>query len=204
MPNTTLPPSRTWDVLLLGGPSGAGKTSVSYRLAQHFAVGITEVDDFQVIMERMTTPEQYPLLHLWTTNPEVHSWPPERIMHNIIGIGELMQPAMEAVIANHLETDRPIVLEGDFLLPAMAIQPSYGDEANNGRVRGVFVVEDDVEQLVTNFSLREPDGGTQTKRAQVSQLYGQWLAAECARLGIPCLLARPWDTVFERILAALA
>jgi uridine kinase len=44
-------------VLLIGGASGSGKTSVSYRLAHHFNVGITEVDDFQVILERMTTPE---------------------------------------------------------------------------------------------------------------------------------------------------
>jgi 2-phosphoglycerate kinase len=49
-------------VLLIGGASGSGKTSVSYRLAHHFNVGITEVDDFQVILERMTTPEQQPEL----------------------------------------------------------------------------------------------------------------------------------------------
>jgi 2-phosphoglycerate kinase len=195
--------SRAWDVLLLGGPSGAGKTSVSYRLAHHFAVGITEVDDFQVIMERMTTPEQYPPLHIWKTQPEVHEWPPERIWRQIIDIGRVMHPAMEAVIANHLETQKPMVLEGDFLLPAMATQESYGDEVNNGRVRGVFLYEDDVEQLVKNFSLREPDGGLQTKRAQVSYLYGQWLVAECARLNLPCLPARPWETVFERILEKL-
>jgi tRNA A37 N6-isopentenylltransferase MiaA len=41
---------RRWQVLLLGGPSGAGKTAVSYRLARHFGVGITEVDDFQVVL----------------------------------------------------------------------------------------------------------------------------------------------------------
>ena len=38
---------RRWEVLLLGGASGVGKTQVGYRLAHHFAVGITEVDDFQ-------------------------------------------------------------------------------------------------------------------------------------------------------------
>lgn len=60
-------PHRSWQVLLLGGPSGAGKTSVSYRLAHHFRIGITEVDDFQVILERMTTPTEQPVLHYWRT-----------------------------------------------------------------------------------------------------------------------------------------
>ena len=65
-----LPPhSRAWQVLLLGGPSGTGKTAVSYRLARHFGIGITEVDDFQVLLERMTTPEQQPALHFWRTHP---------------------------------------------------------------------------------------------------------------------------------------
>src|SRR5450432_682724 len=36
-------PARQWQVLLLGGPSGVGKTAVSYRLAHYFGVGITEV-----------------------------------------------------------------------------------------------------------------------------------------------------------------
>lgn len=39
--------SPPWQVLLLGGASGVGKSSVSYRLAQHYGVGLTEVDDFQ-------------------------------------------------------------------------------------------------------------------------------------------------------------
>ena len=61
--NRTTGVTRSWQVLLIGGASGSGKTSVSYRLANHFNVGITEIDDFQVILERMTTPEQQPELH---------------------------------------------------------------------------------------------------------------------------------------------
>jgi tRNA A37 N6-isopentenylltransferase MiaA len=37
-------------VLLLGGPSGAAKTAVSCRLSRYFGVGITEIDDFQVVL----------------------------------------------------------------------------------------------------------------------------------------------------------
>lgn len=62
-------PPRSWQVLIVGGPSGVGKTSVSYRLAHHFGVGITEIDDFQVLLEAMTTPEQQPALHFWRIHP---------------------------------------------------------------------------------------------------------------------------------------
>jgi 2-phosphoglycerate kinase len=110
-------PLRSWQVLLLGGPAGVGKTHVSYRLAQHFGVGITEVDDFQVILERMTTPAEQPVLHYWQTHPEAESLPAEEIVKLSIAVGQAMLPALEAVIANHLESQTPIVLEGDFILP---------------------------------------------------------------------------------------
>ncbi len=76
----TQPISRNWDVLLIGGASGTGKTSVSYRLARHFGIGITEVDDFQQMLKVMTTPEQQPLIHYWDTHPEAAALPPEKIV----------------------------------------------------------------------------------------------------------------------------
>ena len=108
-------PPRPWQVLLLGGASGTGKTSISYRLAHYFAVGITEVDDFQVILERMTTPEQQPVLHYWHTHPEAAQLPAEGIMANGIEVGQVMLPALTAVIANHLESNAPSVLRSVFV-----------------------------------------------------------------------------------------
>src|SRR2546428_10178824 len=128
--------TRSWQVLLIGGPSGVGKTSVSYRLANHFGVGITEVDDFQVLLERMTTPEQQPALHYWRTHPEAVDLPAEKIVEHTIAVGQAMAPALEAVIANHLESQTPVVLEGDFILPSLAVQPTFEGIPNNRQVCG--------------------------------------------------------------------
>jgi 2-phosphoglycerate kinase len=194
---------RTWQVLLIGGASGTGKTRVSYRLAHHFGVGITEVDDFQVILERMTTPEQQPALHFWRTHPEAVNLPPEKIVENGLDIGKAMLPALEAVIANHLESQMPVVLEGDFILPSLAGQSTFDEERNNGRVKAVFLIESDEEQLRRNYAQREPKSGEQNTRARVSWLYGQWLSTEAARLHLPVVHARPWEDVFERVLAVI-
>lgn len=181
-----------------------GKTSVSYRLARHFEVGITEIDDFQVLLERMTTPEQQPALHFWHTHPDPGALSADEIMVRGLEIGYAMAPGLEAVIANHLESQTPVVLEGDFIHPALAAQSYFGDMANAGQVRAVFLYEDDEAQIVANFLQREPESGPQKTRARVSWLYGRWLAQEAARVGVPMVVARPWDTVFERILATLA
>ena len=196
--------SRSWQVLLLGGASGTGKTAVSYRLAQYFGIGLTGVDDFQVLLERMTTPEQQPALHFWRTHPDPGQLSAEQIMEQGLTVGQAMLPGLEAVIANHLDSHTPIMLEGDFIHPALAAQNSFAGMPNAGRVRAIFLDEPDEQKLINNFLLREPSSGPQTKRARVSLLYGRWLKQEAERFGLPVLAARPWDTLLERIIAAVS
>jgi 2-phosphoglycerate kinase len=192
---------RTWQVLLIGGASGVGKTNVSYRLAQHYGASITEVDDFQVILERMTTPEQQPVPHYWREHPdEARRMDEERQLAHMLSYSAVMATALELVIANHIESRAPIVLEGDFILPWLAVQPTYDEMAAEGQVRGLFLYEANEEQLRRNYRARE--GEDQPGRARASWRHSEWLRAECARLGVPTIPARPWDTVLARAIAA--
>ena len=191
-----------WQVILLGGASGVGKTMVSYRLAHHYAVGLTEVDDFQVILEDMTTPEQQPVLHYWRTHyDEARRLNEEQMLAQMLSYSRVMARALELVIANHLESRAPIVLEGDFMLPSLALQSSYHGVAAAGQVRAVFLYEEDEGQIGRNYLARE--GEQQPGRAHVSWRHSEWLRREAARLGLPALSARPWETVLERVIAAL-
>ncbi len=194
---------RAWQVLLIGGASGVGKTSVSYRLARHFGVGITAIDDFQVILEHMTDPGTYPELHFWRRDPEAFlSMTPDEQLAFTIRYGTVMGKALEYVIANHLEGEPPIVLEGDFLLPEVATLNTYVDQPAGDRVRGIFIVEPDEAQIARNYLARE--GEEQPGRARISWRYSEWLREEAGRLGLPVIEARPWDTVFERCLDAIS
>jgi 2-phosphoglycerate kinase len=190
-------------VLLLGGASGTGKTRLSYRLAHALGIGITEVDDFQAVLERMTTPEQQPALHFWRTHPDPRSLSAEEIQEQGLDILDVMLPALEAVVENHLEEGTPIVLEGDFIHPALGAREAFGDQPNDGRVRGVFLYEQEEEQVVRNFLAREPATGPQRTRARVSVLRAAWIRARCEELGVATLPARPWETLFDRVLEAV-
>jgi 2-phosphoglycerate kinase len=202
MENSVKP--RNWQVLLLGGASGVGKTSLSYRLAQHFKIGLTEVDDFQVILEKMTTPEQLPLLHFWNTHrDEFRSWTEEAQLRHFVRVcAEVFSPALEAVIANHLESNTQVVLEGDFILPALATLPAYEGIPANGQVKALFLYEQDEAQIARNYHTRE--GREQPGRARASWLFSEWLRQECARQNLSALPVRPWETGLERCIAALA
>ena len=198
----TIGEHRSWDVLLIGGASGVGKTHVSYPLARHFGVGITAIDDFQVMLERMTTPEQYPVVHLFPTNPDAFfALDDAGKLETAIAYSSVMAEALEAVIANHLDGEPPIVLEGDFLLPSLIARGAFDGIPADGRVRG-FVLYEDEEQIARNYLARE--GEPQPDRARWSWNHSEWLRQEAVRLGVPTVAARPWETVVERALAVFA
>jgi 2-phosphoglycerate kinase len=195
---------RAWDVLLIGGASGVGKSSVSYRLARHFDIGITEVDDLFIALECLTTPEQQPVLHYWRTNPEAASLTTEGIVELHTAVCRVLSPAIAAVIANHVQTHTPIVLDGDYLLPELLTWQEEDTRKTMERVKGVWLYEPDAAQIAHNYALREPHEGDQSDRAHVSWLFGNWLKDECQRYGLTALPARPWDTLIERIIDAIA
>ena len=200
VPLTEAPP---WRVLLLGGASGVGKTKVSYRLAHHFGVGLTETDDFQVVLERVTTPDQYPVVHMWRLQPEkVLALDDAGMLEHFRDYCAVMAHVLEPVIANHIEENTPVVLEGGFILPSLASLRTYGDVDAGGHVRALFIYEDDETQLARNFRARE--GEEQPRRASISLNQSEWLRAECERLGVPAVPARPWDTVLERAISAVS
>ncbi|MBB4943799.1 2-phosphoglycerate kinase [Streptosporangium album] len=190
-------------MLLLCGASGTGKSQVSYPLARHHGIPIVEVDDLVEALQAMTTPEQQPLLHHWRTHPEAARLPPDDIADLQIAIAEALVPAVDAIVGNHLETDTPVVIEGDYLLPALAVRDSFAGVPADGRVAAVVLHEPDEAQLVENYRRREPDHGEQLHRARVSALYGGRLAAQAAEVGVPVVTARPWDDVLGRVVAAL-
>ncbi len=190
---------RPWQVLLLGGASGVGKTQVSYRLAHHYAAGLTEVDDVQIVLEQMTTPESLPAVHWWRTHPDqAHVLDDAAILRHTLAYGAVMERVLEPVIANHLDTAAPMLFEGDFILPSLAGRQRFDGVAAGGRVAAVFLYEENEHQIRENYRGREETD--QIRRSHISWRYSEWLRTECDRWGISTVPARPWDTVLSRVI----
>ena len=188
-------------MLLVGGPSGCGKSTFAYPFAARMGLALSEADDLFITAEALTTPAAQPDLHYFGSHPEATDvLTPEELLEALIRTSRALTPALTAVVRNHLETDRPLLLEGDYLLPEV-----LGELAreHGARVRGIFLIEEDEARIVANYADREPEAGPQAKRARVSWLHGQWLQEECRRRGLTAVAARPWDTLAERVLAAL-
>lgn len=185
-----------WLITVIMGPSGVGKSSVAVALAARYGVPLGEVDDIVTAVRTLTTPREQPVLHYAATHPEIFSWPAERIADHHERLTEVLRPAIEAVIADHVEFDAPMVLEGDYLSPD--IVSGFGDE-----VRAVLLHEPDVERIVANYACREPDAD-HALRAQVSVELGRRWAKRAEHLGVPVVMPRPWRDGADRTDAALS
>ncbi|WP_314613063.1 hypothetical protein [Streptomyces stackebrandtii] len=184
-----------WRVLVVGGASGMGKTGVGRALARRYGVPLVEVDDIVEALLAVTLPEHLPEVHFWRTHPDAARQAPESVVERQIAIAEALAPAIEAVVANHVGTDTPVILEGDYVLPGAATP--------GGDVRAVFLHEDDEAQVTANYLHREPEAGPQHHRARVSVLYGRWLATQARAAGVPVVAPRPWEDLAVRVAEAV-
>jgi 2-phosphoglycerate kinase len=182
-----------WTVTLVCGASGVGKSHVAAELARRYGVPLAEVDDMVTVAASLTTPEQVPALHRWET---ARHWTPARIVEHMIAVAEVMRPGITAVIADHIASGAPVVMEGDFLLPDVAA--GFGDD-----VRAVVISESDEDQIVANYLSRESGAGEQRLRADVSARFDAELSSRARRGGVPVVPARPWSDGVDRVDAAL-
>jgi 2-phosphoglycerate kinase len=186
----------SWIVTLICGASGVGKSSIAAPLARRYGVPLAEADDIATALNALTTPDQAPALHLWDERPEAHGWTPARIADHTIAVAEELRRGFEAVIADHVESATPVVMEGDYLLPDLGI-------GLREAVRAVVVSEPDEDRIVMNYLSREAGAEEQRLRARVSKLLDAELSVRAGRVAVPVVAAWPWTDSLDRVDAAL-
>ena len=152
----------------------------------------------------MTTPEQHPALHALLTAGSRTDLAPTAVRDSLIAVAQVVSHALEIVVANHVATDTPTILEGDGLLPAFAARRVFANRHVGASVRAVFLIEEDETRLFRSaaergrgFELLTP--AHQRRQVRVSWLYGQWLQQEAIRYGLPVVTPHPWETLAERV-----
>lgn len=198
-------PERDWTVLLLGGHSGTGKSIAARELARRYGVGVAQADAFRLAIERVTTAAQQPALHRMAAGEADLS--PEDACAAWIEVARAVSHALEPVIALHLATGAPTILEGDTLLPALAIHPYLPVGPAGGGVRAVFLVEENEARLLDTCrrrgrGFRQLPEARQHAEVRRHVLYGRWLAERAAEAGVPVLAPGEWDTLPQRVALA--
>jgi hypothetical protein len=171
-------------------------------------------DDFRLVLQHGVSAEADPDLHWFRTTRDHPHHPTEEYAARWAAVARIVSAALEPVVAGHLRLGEPLVVEGDAVWPALAAQDGFGGLAAEGRVRALFLVEEDPDTVfghIRERSSRTPGYGFATAPdaevlhfGRASCAYGSLIAAEASRLGLPVLAPRPWMTLLERAEVAVS
>jgi len=203
-----------WTVLLIGGVSGTGKTTVAEKIGRSLSVPWFQVDDLRLAYQRsrVQLPDGSDALYYFADidhKPDLWQRDPKDLTDALISIAEILSPGLEAIIGNHVDQQQRIIIEGDSIAPSLLDRQSIQHHVRAGQIRSVFLLESDEEALFSNMLARGRGAEYITEtdlraEARVKILFGQWITAESDRNGLPVLETRPWDTLISRINSAIS
>lgn len=108
-------------MILIGGPPGAGKSTLGRALAARLGYGSLTADDLLVTARALTTPESHPEFHWGDGQGHVHYFtegPKQTLVSDAERREEAMWPVLERVISSHLGSGAPVVIDWWLLRPA--------------------------------------------------------------------------------------
>lgn len=195
-------------VVLVGGSSATGKTELARQLAREWDGALLLVDDLRLALQRATSVEAHPDLHVFSDPAFLKRMQPEAVRDGLIAICRALAPALEIVVAHHLHAALPTVIEGDGILPALAAQDSFAGRNAEGRVRAVFLAAASPSALLESAqargrSLEQLSVEEQHTYAKASYLFGQWLCDEARRCLLPVISSAPFASLPIRVRSAL-
>src|SRR5690349_8322229 len=100
----------------------------------------------------MTTPQEQPVLHSFFDN--LYYLSAEELAQAYRQVGQIVSYAIEVVIANHVATKAPMILEGDTLVPGGLAKTRFANLDVGNQVRSIFLVEPDEAMIRQNMVAR--------------------------------------------------
>lgn len=193
-----------WIVLLIGGNSSVGKTTISQEISRKFNIVVGQVDDYRVFLQKAVSASAKPSLHFFLSPSAFYHFEPNILCNKLIELGDYMSPMLEAVIERHISTRVPIIIEGDSIMPSLAAKYS-SQQTEKPQVRSVFILELEEEKIFDAMQERGRNFNNWTKKEQehkvkLSLHYGKWLFSELKKYRLPIINARPRETLRERLL----
>jgi 2-phosphoglycerate kinase len=143
-------------ILLLGGTSGAGKTSLALEVSNRLGIHrVASTDSIRQIMRLTLSPDLVPLLH--TSSYEAHRVLPagagnqDRVVEGFLGQASIVSVGVRAMIDRAVEENTSLIMDGVSIVPGMIDLDAYAERAH---VVFLVVATLDVDAFRARFAAR--------------------------------------------------
>ena len=186
-------------VLLIGGSSATGKSTLARQLAEHYKIPLTEVDDVRIVLQSVLDDIKNPDLFTFLNNPDyLEKFKTDQFVKKLIDVGKEVWKPLNVLIDKHIICNEPAVFEGDGIIP------EFLAKRNRDKIKAIFLY-DDLENLKKRIVKRDRRGASQTadKEAEFSYAVGQEFKRQAEQNGLMVIKVSPVDTLLERVLKTL-
>lgn len=189
----------TKQLVLLGGAAGAGKSTTARALADQLNAGWLQLDTIWVALQGVF-PQDSPEYQLLRVDERVRSSddPVEALVEHHIATSRFVCQALPRALAFELQSHEALVADGSWLVPEFLA----GLALDGARITALVLHEPNIDEVriaMESRRTRKMTAAWHERGVQVSWRYGNWLASEGLRHGIPVVAARPRDSLLHRV-----
>ncbi len=188
-----------WNVLVIGGAAGVGKTTVARDLSERCGVSVLPTDAIWLALKAATDPASYPELHHF--DPPDTEWQkhePKYWRDRHIQSAKAISQALDPVIEYYLSERWPVIVEGTWVSPATAACWTGRYEG----LRAVFIHEpEDLRSYLLSRGIWR-EGQVRDHRGETFWNIGNWIREQAMTHGLAVVNVHPRHTLAERVLEA--
>ncbi|MEI6553819.1 MAG: hypothetical protein WCO09_04570 [bacterium] len=184
-----------WEVLIIGGSSGVGKSHLARQLSGYFKVPLMEVDDIRIALQQCVDRESFQDLFTFIDNPNFQNeFDEQTFIQKLLDVGQALWKPLDTLISKHVILGESIIIEGDSFVPELLAKRDLD------KVKAIFIY-DDLEAIKERHLKRnrlDSAAATLEKDALFSFAYGEEIRKQAEELGLITIKATPIETLYER------